>query len=770
MDDRLQGGLAPASCPQPRELNLLFGRILGFGTLDEAVRTGAADVVPLGRAAIESAQHGASTYADLVRDLRHHSVLPLLGAVSFIDEVPELPLRINQELGRDRLDLVKAARLVGNKESFYRALEASGLRMPQRVLVRSVADLSEALASVSLPLDRYIIKPVTGTESRGVIRPAPGAGIQHVAALVGSLRDIRPSEPLMIMELVAGDEFCVDGVVCDGELVFHAVHEKVRTHWDYPIHDRLMLTPPRGGTPNAGRVASVIRILPRILSCSDFVFHLEFRLDADGTPVPIDMSLRPGGGLIHRSVLAAYGVDLRLAHCLCAVGLTGELRRTCQYDSGGPSVAIGAYFGNGQSRDKLKGRLAALLGCECDLGLTAYDVSKVSVLSSGSQLAKPDVGLCVQSASPQGALTRIEQVAKFAGATVEPSGCAIAGNRLIVGEIDHQVDLPALHKAAVDIAIHYPCVQGRAAGVRSVDLVQLKLVEATEGDVAARIEGLASHVFDTDEGPLFRLSVIRVDRGRDRLVLCIHKSLAPTWVQVALLPDLANRYSTHCGACLGELPICVHGNSARYALLPRPEMALVPTSLPGDAPLLAAAPASLDRLEFRIPGGTVDVLHAVAKQTGAALFDILWISLACMLRLYTGARSVMTACPAASRVAGEANCVDRSGYDMIGVDFIGRSTLLELLAATEAAPLATAKLVDDSSPRVPILFAYSPRKLRGRGGREQRLRRGGSSAGRPQRTSGCIPVSRRPLLPWAHSKASRPLPACSRTGRSEPKP
>ncbi|CAN0318838.1 unnamed protein product, partial [Chrysoparadoxa australica] len=106
-------------------------------------------------------------------------------------------------------------------------------------------------------------------------------------------------------------EYCLDGIVVEGRVEFHCVHEKTRIYEQYPIHDRTMVTPP-GNPPRAHRLREVLDEFADALPLKNFVFHLEVRRGSDDELVPIDLSLRPGGGLIYRSILEVYGIDIRL--------------------------------------------------------------------------------------------------------------------------------------------------------------------------------------------------------------------------------------------------------------------------------------------------------------------------------------------------------------------------------------------------------------------------------------------------------------------------
>ncbi|MCH7862094.1 MAG: hypothetical protein IH998_10465, partial [Proteobacteria bacterium] len=346
---------------------------------------------------------------------------------SCIDDVQELAWRANAALARANDRLFAAQRLISDKETLYRLLEAQGIALPERILARNLDELERVLASLGAPLDSVILKPVVGTESRGVFRPGPGASPADVVAVLRELDDVPGEEAVLVMPFIGARarpaEFFLDGIVGARSVTFCAVHEKLRIHERYPIHDRAMIIPPCRPPDPANRNALLARFAGAF-PLDDFVFHLEVRVDDDGQLVPIDLSFRPGGGLIFRSVLEVHGVDLRLAHMHATLGLGDALRaiaRRAAPQNG--SAAIAAVFSNGQPPDRLNASLSAMLAPEPGSGgLMTYDLSNVSILSAASQASKPDVGLCVTSAlTGEAALAELDAIVERAGMTVAPA-------------------------------------------------------------------------------------------------------------------------------------------------------------------------------------------------------------------------------------------------------------------------------------------------------------------------------------------------------------
>jgi hypothetical protein len=110
-------------------------------------------------------------------------------------------------------------------------------------------------------------------------------------------------------------EVTADGLIVDGEVVLHVVHEKLHVTAFAPFFDKRMVAPPLSPDIYArqSQIAGTTRKLVSALQLTDGVFHLEYRL-TEKHCIPIDFALRPGGGFIPHAIYALTGVDLILAH------------------------------------------------------------------------------------------------------------------------------------------------------------------------------------------------------------------------------------------------------------------------------------------------------------------------------------------------------------------------------------------------------------------------------------------------------------------------
>ncbi|MCP9823850.1 amino acid adenylation domain-containing protein [Synechococcus sp. EJ6-Ellesmere] len=405
-----------------RDIWLVFGDIRGFNSIEEAILSGNADIVRLNAAEISSLRLSSNKSAAIPAALFDKSHLPFAGAASFIDDIQELAHWVNEHIGRANSDLLCSSRLISNKETLYRLLEAQGIFLPVRLLGRDLLDLVQVLRCVDLTLDNYVVKPVVGTESRGVYRPNRQESPEEVGDFLGAIPDVDPGEPFLAMPYIspgggAIGEYCLDGIVVRGRVEFCAVHEKTRVYNKYPIHDRAMLTPPANPIEK-GSLEGFLASFGNAFPVKSFVFHLEVRLDKNGEIVPIDLSFRPGGGLIFKSIVSSYGVDLRLAHIYCVLGMQSELHRIAHaHHVPDRFTAIAAVFSAEKVAEDSHKKLSRLLeDGDKRGGVLNFDLSNVSILSPGSQELKPNVGLSIFSLDSAGdCLDRLSAIVEDMG-------------------------------------------------------------------------------------------------------------------------------------------------------------------------------------------------------------------------------------------------------------------------------------------------------------------------------------------------------------------
>jgi biotin carboxylase/SAM-dependent methyltransferase len=239
----------------------------------------------------------------------------------------------------------EAARISRDKREFRRVLSAYHgwkhlVPVSCRVIGLDVEMTCESLleqivgAARELKTCRVVVKPPDAAGSIGV-RPIDIRDLDRARASVDELINIVQSMPVTdetarceISELIVdcrieSEEFSVESRSVGGAIEPLAVHWKVDIDADQDrFFERLFVTLPRN-LPICGRLIEANAELLGHIGVAAGVFHAEFRGDPDtGEINPLEVGLRPGGGMVSSSVAASRGVDLFQAALECALKST----------------------------------------------------------------------------------------------------------------------------------------------------------------------------------------------------------------------------------------------------------------------------------------------------------------------------------------------------------------------------------------------------------------------------------------------------------------
>jgi biotin carboxylase len=182
-----------------------------------------------------------------------------------------------------------------------------------------VQDLYDDIPS-ALPFERCVIKPVMGAATRQT------ATLSSVADLRNAVRDFRSqsrsARTFVIEEFQQGDEWLVDGVVHDGEVIFYSVAEYTQpclraVEVQAPLEIRRF--DPRTESWTYKLAEPVIHAAVAALGLTDGVFHMELFHD-NGEVFFSECAARRGGALVHEQVECKFGVDLGDAALSLALG------------------------------------------------------------------------------------------------------------------------------------------------------------------------------------------------------------------------------------------------------------------------------------------------------------------------------------------------------------------------------------------------------------------------------------------------------------------
>lgn len=221
----------------------------------------------------------------------------------------------------ERLDLPGIPPLVAervrHKGSMRRALEAAGLPNPIFCEVFTLAEARDSAVSIGFPL---IIKPADANSSKGV-------------QVLNSLDDLQkaydsafphsPSETVLLEEFMEGEEYCVDGLVYQGQYILGGITGKERAplphRFDTGIH-----MPPRLSSAEYDTIDTCAFEALQAIGFANGTFHLEIIVTADG-PRIVEIAGRPGGGRIPTDLIPlAYGMDFMADSLRIALGEDAE--------------------------------------------------------------------------------------------------------------------------------------------------------------------------------------------------------------------------------------------------------------------------------------------------------------------------------------------------------------------------------------------------------------------------------------------------------------
>ncbi|MFE9315478.1 acetyl-CoA carboxylase biotin carboxylase subunit family protein [Streptomyces albidoflavus] len=206
------------------------------------------------------------------------------------------------------------------------ALDAAGVAQPRSTPVSTVEEALAAADRIGYPV---ILKPRGLGASLGVVRVEDAAGLTANFAFTAGSQGPDPDplpfstpHPVLVEELVTGEEISVDAVVQDGKVTPLFIARKVVGYPPYAEEtghlvdgDDPLLTDPR--------LLDALQDTHTALGVKDAWTHSEFMLTADG-PRLIEVNGRLGGDMIPYLGLLATGTDPGLAAARVACGLTPD--------------------------------------------------------------------------------------------------------------------------------------------------------------------------------------------------------------------------------------------------------------------------------------------------------------------------------------------------------------------------------------------------------------------------------------------------------------
>jgi biotin carboxylase len=200
------------------------------------------------------------------------------------------------------------------------------LQPPFRV-VRRDDDVGAAGEAVGWPV---VVKPVSLSASRGVIRADDPAAAEAAAARVRAIldEDGHPAdEPILVEGYVPGDEVAVEALLRSGTLEVLAVFDKPDPLTGPYFEETLYVTPSRLPAELQAEIAASVTAAAAAIGLTEGPVHAELRIDHDGRTWILELAARTIGGLCARSLRFAAGVTLEELVLRHALGLPIDPRR-----------------------------------------------------------------------------------------------------------------------------------------------------------------------------------------------------------------------------------------------------------------------------------------------------------------------------------------------------------------------------------------------------------------------------------------------------------
>ncbi len=255
-------------------------------------------------------------------------------------------------------------------------------------------------------------------------------------------------------------------------------------------------------------------------------------------------------------------------------------------------------------------------------------------------------------------------------------------NFRLVGALDMtalQASFDALVERHESLRTTFPAVGGAPVQVvtlpESVMIQQLNWSQLPTGEQADRLaklvrEEVQEKRFDFDNGPLLRVTVVKLEENVHHLLFSPHHIAADAWSLTIFFDELATLYAgfaTNDPVILPELPLqyADYAYHQRQSLTPdvlettqeywRDWLATEPPqlALPLDRPRPATPTLVGERVWFEFSADLTTQLHLLSRRTGATLFVIIQAAMAKWLHELSGQDEITIATPFANRTHWE---------------------------------------------------------------------------------------------------------------------
>ncbi|WP_339494066.1 non-ribosomal peptide synthase/polyketide synthase [Pseudomonas sp. EA_35y_Pfl1_P108] len=249
-----------------------------------------------------------------------------------------------------------------------------------------------------------------------------------------------------------------------------------------------------------------------------------------------------------------------------------------------------------------------------------------------------------------------------------PSALRLKG-QLDLGALQRSFDtLLARHES---LRTHLRQERDRAVQIISPQLsLQIAHAEVQEAQLKARVEAEIAQPFNLEQGPLLRVSLLRIAADEHVLVLVQHHIVSDGWSMQLMVEELVQLYAAYSQGQVLQWP-ALPIQYADYAVWQRNWMEAGEKArqlaywrdmlggeqsvlaLPFDHPRPAVQSHRGARLAFELPGALTQSLKALAKQQDVTLFMLLLASFQTLLHRYSGQEEIRVGVPIANRNRSE---------------------------------------------------------------------------------------------------------------------
>ncbi|KAB0511220.1 non-ribosomal peptide synthase/polyketide synthase [Pseudomonas extremorientalis] len=277
-----------------------------------------------------------------------------------------------------------------------------------------------------------------------------------------------------------------------------------------------------------------------------------------------------------------------------------------------------------------------------------------------------------------------------------------------------ELDVPALQRSFDALVARHEslrtCVQVQPDGARQVirpaTVLPIRLDEVDEADLQAQIEAEIARPFDLQEGPLLRVSLLRLAQEDHVLVLVQHHIVSDGWSMQVMVDELMQSYAAFSQGQSPDLP-GMPIQYADYAVWQRQWMEAGEKArqldywrglLGGEQPVLELPfdhqrPAQQShrgaRLDVPLSTALAADLKALAQRQGVTLFMLLLASFQTLLHRYSGQQDIRVGVPVANRNRVETERL--IGFfvntQVLKADIDAQTTVAELLAQVKQRAL-----------------------------------------------------------------------------------